>query len=148
MSNSHIHTTLALLAQLTRWALVAIFLAAALPKIFAPADFALSIANYKIVPHILINIIALTLPWLELVVAILLVCRFWTPAVFFLANTMLLIFLAALVSAYFRGLDIDCGCFSTAVTLTPNMQWYMIRDVFFLALGLGAACLDKHDPLA
>ena len=148
MNTAWLKINFPLLAKITRWALAAIFVAAALPKILAPAEFATIIAGYAILPLILINAVALILPWLELVVAILLLCRLWPLASFFLANTMLAAFLVALVSAYLRGLDIDCGCFSTTVTLTPNMQWYMIRDVFFLVLGLAAAWLDNHDPPA
>lgn len=146
MSTPH-PISLSLLAQLSRWALALIFIAAALPKIYAPDAFALNIANYALLPQVLINGVALFLPWLELIVAILLLCRVWSFSAFTLANTMLVIFLVALGSAYLRGLDVDCGCFGTTASATPNMHWYLARDLLFLALGLAAAWLNRHDPL-
>ena len=71
------------LARGSRLALALVFLAAAPQKIMAPAEFAASVASYLILPDVLINFTALTLPWLEMTVAFLLVCRAWTgPALF------------------------------------------------------------------
>ena len=101
----------ATMAKATRIALAFVFLAAAPQKIAAPADFAASIASYLILPDVLINFTALLLPWLEIVVAFMLLCLVWTGMALFLANAMLVAFLAAIVSAYLRGIDISCGCF-------------------------------------
>lgn len=132
----------------TRWMVAAIFVAAAPQKILAPADFALSVAGYAILPDVLVNVTALALPWLEMIVAILLLCRVWTGPAFFLANAMFVVFLGALASAYLRGLDIDCGCFSSSPSTAANMIWYMTRDVIFLLIGLAAAWLDRKDHMA
>lgn len=137
---------LPVIAQGIRWILVVIFICAAIPKILDPAQFAQNIANYALVPPILINALALILPWLELIIAILLICRLWPWTSFFILNALLLIFLAALASAYFRGLDIDCGCFSTSSTMTLSMHWYLARDMFFVTLGLVGAWLNKYAP--
>ena len=48
-------------------ALGAIFVAAAWPKLVDPPSFAHMIYNYRILPAGLINISALTMPWVELV---------------------------------------------------------------------------------
>ena len=77
------------LTTASRLALALLFLAAAPLKILFPADFAEAIATYLILPDGLINVTALTLPWLEAVVAILLLCRVWTGPTLFLANAML-----------------------------------------------------------
>lgn len=49
-----------------------LFIAAAVDKIAQPAEFAKNVANYHIPPYSLTNIVALTLPWLEFVVGLLL----------------------------------------------------------------------------
>jgi hypothetical protein len=53
------------------------------------------------------------------------------------ANGLLIVFLAALVFNLARGLDINCGCFSTG-SEAPAMSagWYLLRDVGFLAVGV------------
>lgn len=134
------------LTTASRLALALPFLAAAPLKILAPGDFAEAIATYEILPDALIYATALTLPWLEAVVAILLLCRVWSGPTLFLANAMLVAFLGALVSAHLRGINIDCGCFSAASTASGDMLWYIARDGLFLALGLAAALLHRFAP--
>lgn len=132
------------LSRSLRLALALIFVAAAPQKILAPDDFAVSVASYLILPDVLVNFTALTLPWLEMIVAILLVCRAWTGPALLLANAMLLAFLAAVTSAYIRGIDLNCGCFSSAPTASEDMVFYIVRDVVFVALGLTAAWLHRR----
>lgn len=135
------------LARGSRLALALVFVAAAPQKILDPAAFAASVASYLILPDVLINFTALTLPWLEMVVAILLVCRAWTGPALFLANAMLLAFLAAVTSAHVRGIDLNCGCFSSAPSASEDMIFYIVRDIVFVAIGLTAAWLYRrgHD---
>lgn len=135
------------LARGSRLALALVFLAAAPQKIMAPAEFAASVGSYLILPDALINFTALTLPWLEIVVAILLVFRVWTGQALFLANTMLVVFLGAVASAHFRGIDLNCGCFSSAPGASGDMLFYIVRDVIFVAIGLTAAWMYRrgHD---
>lgn len=135
------------LARGSRLALALVFLAAAPQKIMAPAEFVASVASYLILPDVLINFTALTLPWLEMIVAFLLVCRVWTGPALFLANAMLVVFLGAVVSAYVRGIDLNCGCFSSAPAASDDMVFYIVRDVIFVALGLTAAWFYRrgHD---
>jgi hypothetical protein len=132
------------LARGSRLALALVFLAAAPQKIMAPAEFATSVGSYLILPDALINFTALTLPWLEIVVAILLVFRVWTGQALFLANAMLVVFLGAIVGAYLRGIDLNCGCFSSAPTVSDDMVFYIVRDVIFVVLGLTAAWLYRR----
>ncbi len=135
------------LARGSRLALALVFLAAAPQKIMAPAEFAASVGSYLILPDALINFTALTLPWLEIVVAILLVFRVWTGQALFLANAMLVVFLGAVASAHFRGIDLNCGCFSSAPGASGDMLFYIVRDVIFVAIGLTAAWMYRrgHD---
>ncbi|MGE4440194.1 MAG: MauE/DoxX family redox-associated membrane protein [Desulfomicrobium sp.] len=135
------------LARGSRLVLALVFLAAAPQKIMAPAEFAASVASYLILPDALINFTALTLPWLEIVVGVLLVFRVWTGQALLLANAMLIVFLGAIASAYFRGIDLNCGCFSSSPEATADMLFYIVRDIVFVAIGLTAAWLYRrgHD---
>lgn len=122
----------------SRQLLALIFFLAAPQKILWPHDFVQSIASYHLVPEAGLNVVAMLLPWLELLVAALLACEVWTGPALFLANGMLMTFLAALGSAYFRGIDVNCGCFS-ASGASGDMGWYLARDIVFLGIGLHAA---------
>ena len=52
-------------AIVCRIVLAAVFLAACMPKILAPDQFALAIFRYQMVPHDAINLLALFLPGLS-----------------------------------------------------------------------------------
>jgi hypothetical protein len=60
--------------------------------------------------------LAIVLPYVEFVLAICLIGRFWTGGALLLSSGLLLVFLAAQCSAVARGLNISCGCFGPADT--------------------------------
>jgi len=126
-----------------RWAKVAarlvmagIFIYASLDKIAHPPAFAKDVYNYQILPDALINLTALVLPWLELFLGLCLLAGIWLPGAVLVMNGLLIVFLAALVFNMARGLDVNCGCFSTGSD-APSMStgWYLLRDVGFFAVG-------------
>ncbi|SPF46991.1 DoxX family protein [Syntrophobacter sp. SbD1] len=119
----------------TRLVLGAIFIAASISKIAYPPDFAKVVANYRILPDYLVNIVAVVLPWLEAVVGALIVCGRWLPGAVALANVLLLVFFGAMAQAAARGIDLHCGCFSSKAAGAPHMLWYLARDFLFLLLG-------------
>jgi hypothetical protein len=84
----------------------------------------------------MINLTALVLPWLELLLGLCLLAGVWMPGAVLSVNGLLMLFLAALVFNLARGLDVNCGCFSTGSD-APAMSttYYLVRDIGFLALG-------------
>ncbi len=123
---------------LFRGFLGAVFIYASIGKIIHPESFAEAISNYQILPDQLINLVALILPWLELVVGTCLIAGFWLPSSLFLVNLLLLVFWSALLSAFARGLNIECGCFDTSAgkLVTGSMAWYLVRDTILLLIGV------------
>jgi uncharacterized membrane protein YphA (DoxX/SURF4 family) len=113
----------------------AIFITAAADKIFDPAAFAKVIFNYQLLPDSLINVAAIVLPWLEFILGLALMTGLWLPGAVVLVNVLLVAFLGALVFNLARGLDIHCGCFSTAATGEPATLWYLFRDISFVFMG-------------
>lgn len=111
-----------------------VFLYACADKILNPADFARAVYNYQILPDDLINLTALILPWLELVLGLCLVSGFWLPGAVLWSNALLWTFFLSLVFNLMRGLDVHCGCFSSAPAPAGSapMAWYLVRDSFFL----------------
>ena len=65
---------------LSRVILGGIFIYAAVGKILYPADFSEAITNYQLVPVMFTNLIAIVLPWVELVAGILLLNGFRTQS--------------------------------------------------------------------
>jgi hypothetical protein len=117
-------------------AMAGIFIYASIDKIAHPAAFAKDVYNYQILPDALINLTALILPWLELFLGLCLLAGIWLPGAVLTANGLLLVFLAAFGFNMARGLDVNCGCFSTGSD-APAMSagWYLLRDVGFFAVG-------------
>ncbi len=120
--------------------LLAVVLIAAVPhKLLDPAGFALAIARYDLLPTAMVNTVALILPWVEVLLAALLVSDVLMGPTLWLTNLLFAGFTAAIGIAMARGLDIDCGCFSAGTT--GSMILALVRDLVFLLLGLILALL-------
>ena len=89
-----------------------VFLLYGLDKIPYPGDFARAIANYRLLPDILVNLVAVILPWVECICGMLLLAGQWVRSAALLSALLLCVFLAAVSITLFRGLDINCGCFN------------------------------------
>ena len=96
---------------LVRITLAFIFIYAGATKISDPEGFALSISNYRLLPVSLLNFLAITLPWIEIITAILLVFGIAVKENSAIIFSMLFIFTIAIGVSLLRGLNIDCGCF-------------------------------------
>jgi uncharacterized membrane protein YphA (DoxX/SURF4 family) len=112
-----------------------VFIWASIDKISDPGLFAESIYNYRMVPHSLLNIMALVMPWLELVCGVLIIVGVYLRGSAFMIGFMLLVFIIAISAALLRGLDISCGCFSQTGghKVAVDLLW---RDILML---IGAA---------
>ncbi len=77
------------------------------------AAFAQDVANYHVPPRALANLVAITLPWIELLAGGLLVCGIWKRASALVVTALMVVFLAAIGWALAHGYDIRCGCFGT-----------------------------------
>ena len=132
------------LAWCLRVLLGIVFLVAAVPKIADPAGFARSISYYRLVPDGAINLMALILPWLELLSGSVLVLggRLTRPALT-LVGLMLIAFIAAIASAMARDLDISCGCFSTGGKAEGMTRWTLYWDIIWLAMTGHAMIWDR-----
>jgi uncharacterized membrane protein YphA (DoxX/SURF4 family) len=130
---------LRLAALALRLALGAIFLYGAYAKLREPWQlFAMSVDAYGVLPHWGVIAVARTLPWAELVIGVLLVVG-WLPRLFSAAAALLLLgFFTLMVSAYLRGLQIDCGCFGG----DDPISWRtLLRDGAILAAALALTAI-------
>lgn len=113
-----------------------VFVYASYDKILRPQAFALAVFNYHILPETTINLIALFLPWLELLLGLCLLFGIWLPGATVAGTGLLIVFLGALVYNHSRGLNVHCGCFSTEIQEGPAGLATVLRDLGFLAVSL------------
>jgi len=95
-----------------RWIVGIVFVFAAVGKIVEPELFARSILRYQLVPVSGVNLLAIFLPWIELFVGMALLLGIRTKAAALMAGGLLIVFTIAIASAWARGLNIECGCFT------------------------------------
>lgn len=110
------------------------FIYASGPKILDPAAFARAIANYHILPPLLINPAALILPWFELVCGVCLLLGRLTRGSALIVAILLLTFIGALAQSLYRGLDIRCGCFSLNAQGATSGYLDIMMDIVLLAM--------------
>jgi len=60
-----------------RWLVAATFIFAGAGKILNPTQFAVDIDNYRMLPYLLVAIMAVVLPWLELLCGLFLIFGKW-----------------------------------------------------------------------
>ena len=121
--------------HIARLILGVIFIYASYDKILHPKAFAEIIYNYQILPDGLINVTAIFLPWLELLMGIFLIMGFWMSGTVIWCNTLLAMYIGALWFNLARGLDINCGCFSTTKGSSISIET-VLWDVAFLTLSV------------
>ncbi len=126
-----------------RYFLGGIFLYAGIIKVIDPAGFALSIYNYKLLPEWMINAVAILLPWVEIMVGGSLLLGIWTMGSSLVASVLLGIFACALTINLARGLDIACGCFSTAADAGTINLLYLLRDLSLLGMAIHVFFFDQ-----
>ncbi|MBN1540616.1 DoxX family membrane protein [candidate division KSB1 bacterium] len=120
-----------LLEWAIRWILGLVFIIAGVPKIIDPAGFAVAVDNYRLLPYFIVVVMALVLPWLEVFIGLALISgRLWRGGAL-LTIGLYGVFIIAIGSAMMRGLDIDCGCFSTGEH-DANFR-RIIEDVILMA---------------
>jgi len=91
-----------------------LFAWASLTKLGDLSSFAAQVHNFRMMPVAVENLVALTLPWIELVAALALILDVRPRSGAAVVAALLAVFTAGVLVAMARGLDIECGCFGTA----------------------------------
>lgn len=130
-----------LFASICRLTLAIIFFYAGIEKIINPRDFAIAIYNYQLLPDCTINLLAIFLPWLEVLIAASLIIDIYTRGASLLSALLFLIFATALTINLVRGLDISCGCFGS---FSGNISWlYLARDLSLFCMSFFVLIYDR-----
>ena len=130
-----------LLALICRLTLAIIFFYAGIEKIIDPGDFALAIYNYQLLPDGTINLLAIFLPWLEVLIAASLITGICIRGAALISALLFLTFATALTINLVRGLDISCGCFGAS---SGNISWlYLARDISLFCMSIFVLIYDR-----
>ena len=116
-----------------RVVLGALFLWAAATKLPDMSAFAQDLANYRILPGVLVPWAAAAVVGIEIAAGLALVTGFGARAGAVVIAGLLVAFIAFLAQALLRGIDLRCGCFGGD---EPASWWTVARDVAMLAAAL------------
>jgi len=129
-----------------RLLLGAFFVYASLDKIWSPAAFAKIVYQWQVVGPVPSNLVAVTLPWIELLAGLLLIAGAWKRESALVIALLLVVFIVSAGSVMARGIDVEnCGCVSVAKAEAPSswppawtkgVGWFLVSRNLVL---LGAA---------
>lgn len=129
-----------------------VFIYASHDKILQPAEFARIVYHYRLIgpspqlPPLVPNLLAVTLPWIELVAGLLLVSGLWRREAAALTGGLLVVFLVAVSWALAQGIDIEnCGCFKVSGTGRSAGLSLLVGDTVLLAVA-ALLTFGKVDP--
>lgn len=115
-----------------------VLLAAGSAKAFQPETFSIEVDRFQLTPWWLSVVLGYFLPWFEIVTAIALFCRPLYLGALLAVSGLGMLFAVAVGSAWWRGLDISCGCFGALLSGHVN-TWHLLSPL--LLAGVGSALL-------
>lgn len=116
------------------WAFGIVFIWAGWVKVLDPAYFLASVRGFRILPDPYAAWMELVLPWIEIFSGLAVLTGWLRRGGLLLLNVALVVFGVALISAWARDLDVNCGCFGRGTGKTTIAEG-LVRDVVLLAVG-------------
>lgn len=130
-----------------RFSLAAVLAFAAIPKLGDAAAFARDIDNYHMIPVDWAAPLAVMMPPLEILVALALLSGIHARGAALISAGMMLVFAVAMAQAIARGIDLDCGCFGSALAMHVS-GWSILRNVVLASLSLPIVLGPEIPPRA
>src|SRR3954454_12554648 len=100
------------ISTVARLGLAAVFLVAGATKVGDLAAAGRAVNAYRLMPFEVATVVGAVQPFVELALGLLLLAGLAVRLCAGVAAALLVVFIGAIVSAWARGLRIDCGCFS------------------------------------
>jgi uncharacterized membrane protein YphA (DoxX/SURF4 family) len=126
------------ISTVARFGLAVVWLVAGAVKVGDLAASARAVNAYRLMPYDVAKVVGAVQPFLEIALGLLLLIGLAVRLTAGLSAVLLLVFIGGIASAWARGLQIDCGCFSSGGELAggqnPQYAWEIARDVGFLIL--------------
>jgi hypothetical protein len=132
-----------ILSECIRLLLGSIFLFSGLAKMRAPYEFLAAIYEYQLTGPFLSLLIAIVLPWLEVLVAICLWAKILYRGAMITSAMLLATFSMVLAITIYRQLDISCGCFMAQDKIS---YFSLLRSVFLLGTAIAGSFLTMRTP--
>lgn len=117
------------LHRLLGLALGGLFVYAAHAKLLDPRPLVTIIWGYRVLPPGPVNLMAIFMPWMELLVGLGLITGFKRRGAAVWATVLLSTFTLALLVNAIRGVNVACGCFSTSSEDVHNAWLLVLRDL-------------------
>jgi uncharacterized membrane protein YphA (DoxX/SURF4 family) len=135
----------------------AFFVYASLDKIWSPSAFAKIVYQWQVAGPLPSNLVAVTLPWIELLAGVLLLAGVWKRESALVIALMLAVFIVAAASVIARGIDVEnCGCVSVTKAEAPSswppewtkgVGWFLVsRNLMLLAASLALVLVTPARP--
>lgn len=126
------------ISTVARIGLAAVFIIAGATKVTDLAASGRAVNAYRLMPYDAAKVVGAAQPFLEIALGLLLLAGLAVRLSAGIGAVLLVIFIAGIASAWARGLQIDCGCFSKGGELgagqVPTYGWEILRDLGFLLL--------------
>jgi putative oxidoreductase len=129
-----------------RFVVGGVFIWAGLLKILDPLEFAQDIANYHVFSRDISFVIAIVLPWIEVLCGVLVILGIFRATSSLVLSGLLVAFLALITATILRGIDVECGCFGSLgrrvdflLLLTDSILLYLTMNIFVSSLK------EKHE---
>lgn len=122
--------------------LAAVFGTAGVLKLADPFTFSRDIEHYQLLVSPWTGVLAVYIPWLEVLTAAALLFPRWRSGAASVALGLSVVFAAALTSAVVRGLDVRCGCFGSDDPTT--MVVALGRNVVIALLAAAVVWLERR----
>ena len=110
-----------------------LFIIAGAMKLRDIAGFIVVVHHYKLLPGRLVGPVAVYLPWLEIIGGLAVCCVRRSRGPVLVLTLLMAIFLATILVAWARGLDIACGCFGSGAEHI-RYPFLVLRDVGILSI--------------
>lgn len=128
-----------LVSTVVRVVLAGILVTAGALKVVDPQSSVAAVSAYELLPAGLATLVGWGLPFAEIALGLLLLVGACTRTVAVAVAALMVAFIVAVLSAWARGLSIDCGCFGGGGAVASGETAYgreIARDLGFLALAL------------
>lgn len=126
-----------IVSTVARVVLGGVLLVAGAIKVADPVTSEQAVRAYELLPHSLETPVGWGLPFLEVALGLLLLVGYGTRIAAAIGGVLMIVFIAAVSSAWARGLSIDCGCFGGGGEVAPGQTQYVqeiLRDTGLLLL--------------
>ncbi len=114
------------------WVFGGVFIFSGFVKIRDPQLFLMQIRGFHLLSDPYAAWLALCLPWLEIFCGVAVLSGFMRRGALILLGMAVVAFILVLSIAWARGLDIECGCFGSAIKTSLRVE--LIIDAVLLAM--------------